>query len=78
MTPRGGFRGFVPERKSRKLPTTKVSVYEITRDYLNNLSDRLKMPVVEILYRIFKHPDINNIINEIETRKQEDWHKQEI
>jgi hypothetical protein len=60
--PRGGKRTGAG-RPSRGLPTTKVTVYEQTRDILNEYSKKTGIPVVEIMYKMVHHNDFDTLIN---------------
>jgi len=78
MSPRGGYRGSHAVRKSRKLPTTKIAVYQQCHEKFNELSKYLGIPVVEIIYRILKHDDFEHVIESIKQNIDENWHEQEI
>lgn len=62
MSPRGGKREGAG-RPSRGLPTTKVTVYNKTRDVLNRYSKETGLPVVEIMYKMVHHKDFDTLIN---------------
>lgn len=64
MSPRGGKREGAG-RPSRGLPTTKVTVYQETRDLLNQYAKELDMPVVELMYRLVNCDDFKDIIEKI-------------
>ena len=78
MTPRGGNRGHIFGKKSRKQPITKVSVYESSREKLKELSYEFKIPVVEIIYRILNHTDFPKIQENIKYNVADNWHEQDI
>lgn len=67
-------------RPSRKLPITKVTVYREDYEKLIELSQNLqvKIPVVELLYRIIRHKDFDNIVTDIDKNLVKDWHEQEV
>ena len=52
-------------RPSRKLPITKITVYTEIRDKLNDMAKKASIPVVELVYRIVKHKNFDNIVNEV-------------
>lgn len=60
--PRGGKRDGAG-RPSRGLPTTKVTVYNETRDILNKYAKEAKTPVVELMYKMVHHRDFGTLIN---------------
>jgi len=62
MSPRGGSRKGAG-RPSRGLPTTKVTVYEQTRNILNKYAKDAGIPVVELMYKMVHHKDFNVLIN---------------
>jgi hypothetical protein len=78
LSPRGGYRGKQAVRKSRKLDTTKITVYKTNRDQLNEISEQLNIPVVEFIYRVLNHKDFSNILNDIKSNITDNWHEQEI
>jgi hypothetical protein len=78
MSPRGGYRGAQAVRKSRKLPTTKIAVYEECHAKFNNLAKYLNIPVVEIIYRILNYKDFDIMIEDIKQHIPDNWHEQEI
>lgn len=78
MSPRGGYRGSHAVRKSRKLPTTKIAVYEQCHERFNELSKYLGIPVVEIIYRIQNHKDFENMLESIKQNITDNWHEQSI
>lgn len=59
--PRGGKREGAG-RPSRGLPTTKVTVYNQTRDILNKHSKDAGLPVVELMYKMVHHRDFDTLI----------------
>ena len=78
MSPRGGYRGTHAVKKSRKLPTAKIAVYEECRDKINGLADKLNIPVVEFIYRIINHPNFDSMLKDIEENLADNWHEQVI
>jgi hypothetical protein len=78
MSPRGGYRGAHAVRKSRKLPTNKIAVYQQCHQKFNELSRNLGIPVVEVIYRILNHKDFKNMIDNIKQNIDENWHEQKI
>ena len=59
--PRGGKREGAG-RPSRGLPTTKVTVYNQTRDILNKYAKDANIPVVELIYKMVHHNDFDVLI----------------
>lgn len=78
MSPRGGYRGSHAIRKTRRMPTTKATVYVPDYVELKTLSERLQIPVVEVLHRVLKNKDFEKTIKKIEANIDENWHEQEI
>lgn len=78
MTPRGGYRGPQAIRKTRKIPTTKATIYKPDYEDLKALSEYLKIPVVEVLHRILKSPGFEKAIDAIKDNITENWHEQEL
>ena len=62
MSQKGGKRPGAG-RPSRGLPTTKVTVYEGTREILNKYSKDTGIPVAEIMYKMVHHKDFDTLIN---------------
>jgi|GEM_PF-3042714 len=60
--PRGGKRKGAG-RPSRGLPTTKVTVYQDTRDILNKYAKDAGITVVELMYKMVHHNDFGTLIN---------------
>ena len=78
MTPRGGYRGKHAVKKSRNLPTANITAYIPDKERLKQLSEQLKIPVVELLHRILKSPDFEKTIEAIKANIVDNWHEQEI
>ena len=75
---RGGYRGEHAVKKSRKIPTTKVSAYEICRDNLNEISAEIGIPVVEIIYRVLNNKGFPALIDDIKANLSENWAAQNL
>lgn len=65
-------------KKSRNKPTSKVTVYEDCRQILKNISYELKIPVVEIIYRILNHKNFILMLEDMKNNIDKDWHKQDL
>lgn len=50
-------------RPSRGLPTTKITVYNETREIINKFAKEANIPVVELMYKMVHHKDFNVLIN---------------
>jgi len=74
---RGGYREKAI-KKSRKIPTTKVSAYEICRDKLNELSSEMGIPVVEIIYRVINNKGFPAMIDDIKANLSKNWAEQNL
>lgn len=61
MSPRGGKREGAG-RPSRGLPTTKVTVYNSTRDILNKYAKNAGIPTVELMYKMIHHKDFDVLV----------------
>lgn len=63
-------------RKSRKLETSKVSVYLEDRDILNKLAKLLHIPTIELLHQIIEHKNFVKLVMDLESSGiKKDWHK---
>ena len=75
---RGGYRGAHAVKKSRKLPTAKIAVYEESRDRINEIAAEVGVPVVELIYRVINHPTFEGMIEDIKLNLIQNWHEQVI
>lgn len=62
-------------RKSRGLPTGKVSTYLEDREELKSISKQINLPTVELIHQILKHKLFKQIIEDIS--QITDWHKKD-
>ena len=67
---RGGFREG-SGRKSRGLPTSKATVFLVDREKLNKLSHSFAISVNELVYRVLRHPKLDEIIEDLHRQEEE-------
>lgn len=63
--PRGGYRENAG-RKSRGIPTSKVTVYQCDRDAINQYAKSLSISANELIYRLIRHSEFEKIIKDLE------------
>lgn len=71
MSPRGGKREGAG-RPSRKLPTTKISVYKETHELINKYAKEFDIPVVELMYYITENSEFDDFMNKVRKSKEEE------
>ena len=70
MSQRGGFREG-SGRKGRGGKFTKVSVYLETKELIDNYAKALNLPMAEMIYRLFKHPETPHLLDKINNEEEE-------
>jgi len=64
LSPRGGKREGAG-RPSRGLPTSKITVYQETKDLLSQYAEDIGISVVELMYRLAKNEEFKNLLKKI-------------